>query len=245
MKRIETGHTNEVYRDEDKIVINKVNTGLNHRLKYSNLSEFDFVPKLLRDSDEKQEWEYIDGEILSKPSNEDLTQLAQLIRKIHKSDVKLPKNNLRERIKTYLRVIHDKYVHVPEIEDNWKLMMNLLAKMGNKNPVHNDIWWQNILKDSNNKLWLVDWEYATMGDKHFDLAYYIESALLNEEQEEVFLNAYNETEDFQAYIPQWMNRYKMFVNWLTLIWCYAQDELPFPVEGLKKRINILKKMLYK
>lgn len=244
MKKITTGYTNDVFQDEEKILVIKNNNGFNHKINYLLLKEFDFVPELISNNKEKQEWKFVEGKMLDKPTNTDLVNLASILRKVHLSDVKFPKNNLRERIKTYLIIIHDKLLNIPEIEDNWKLMNNLLAKMGHKNPIHNDVWWQNIIKGGDSKLWLVDWEYATMGDKHFDLAFYIESALLSAEQEKVFLEAYNSHDSYQAYIPQWMDRYKMFVNWFTLIWAYAQEELPFPVENLKNRITQLKIKIY-
>lgn len=244
MKKIETGHTNEVFQDGNRVLIKKNNNGLNHRIKYQHLKEFDFVPELISDSQDEQEWVFIEGETLKNPNKDDLKQLAEILRKIHTSDVKFPKNNLRTRIKRYLDEIHGKFIHIPEIEDNWRLMNNLINKMGSLNPSHNDIWWENLIKDKENKIWIVDWEYATMGDKHFDLAYYIESAQLSKDDEETFLAAYNNTEDFQAYIPQWMDRYKMFVNWLTLIWATAQDKEPFPLDGIKNRINELKHILY-
>ena len=245
MKLIKTGHTNKVYKEENKIIIEKNNNKLNHRLKYETLKEFDFVPKLLKNSKETLEWEFIDGELLAKPTKEDLMQLGLMVRKTHKSEIKLPKNNLRERVRTYLKIIHDKYLNIPEIEQNWKTMNKLITHMNNINPVHNDIWWENILKDKNNKLWLIDWEYATMGDKHFDLAFYIESSELTKEQEEIFLKSYNSLDNYNAYIPEWMNKYKMFVNWLTLLWAYSQEELPFPLDKIKQRINDIKKVLNK
>ena len=246
MIKIETVHTNEVFKDGDKIVVKKNNNDFNHKLNYKLLKEFNFVPELINDADEETTWQYIDGDVLKEPSYEDLANIAKIMRTVHTSDIKLPKNNLKQRIASYLRIIHDnKFLKILKNENNWKYMMRLLSQMSSKNPTHNDVWWQNIIKDKNNKLWLIDWEYATMGDKHFDLAYYIESNYLTEDEENVFLSAYNATEDFQAYIPQWMDRYKLLVNWITLIWAYAQDTLPFPLEKVTARINELSKKLYK
>lgn len=246
MERIKSGHTNKVFKDGDKVIVNKTMTSFNHKINYNLLKKFDFVPELIENNEKQIIWKYVDGENLAKPNYEDLSKIAKILRKIHTSDIKLPKNNLKQRIQAYLRIIHEnKFLNIPAIENNWKYMMRLLSKMSNQNPCHNDVWWENIIKDKNDKIWIVDWEYATMGDKHFDLAYYIESNYLNEDEENVFLSSYNATEKFQAYIPQWMDRYKLLVNWITLIWAYAQESLPFPINKIENRINELSAKLYK
>lgn len=241
MKKVEMGFTNKnKYIDGDVFIIEKTKNGFNHRFDYNILKEFDFAPKVVEDSEDVVKFEYIKGEILTNPTGSDLITLGSMLRKLHKSTVKLPQNNLRDRIRWYLSVIHAKKLHVPEIEDNWSKMNKLISQMNRINPSHNDLWMQNIIKTKENKLFIVDWEYATMGDKHFDLAYYIEAQQLNEEQEAIFLASYNSSDDFQAWIPEWMPRYKMFVNWLGLIWALHFPEAPFDVTKLKKRINELK-----
>ena len=244
MRKIETGHTNKVFEENGEIIIQKNHTGFNHKIDYRLLSSLDFVPKLISNNENEQRWEKIEGEILEKPTYDDIVQIAKSMRKVHKSELKFPKNNLRQRANAYLKIIHEKGIHVSEIEDNWKYMMRLLSKMNNQNPSHNDIWRKNLIKDKNGKIWFVDWEYATMGDKHFDLAFYIESQYLTDDEENILLQAYNATENFQAYIPQWMDRYKLLVNWITLIWAYAQEVLPFSVEPVQKRVRELAKKLY-
>ena len=242
MKKINKGHTNKIkYIDGDTFVVSKTKNGFNHRIDYKILNEFDFAPKVLEDTDEKIVFDKKDDVWLTKPNKDDLRALGLMIRKIHMSELKFPKNNLREIIKARLKIIHDKKMHVPVIEDNWAKMNKLLGRMGRLNPCHNDLWMENILKDKDGKLWIVDWEYAAMGDKHFDLAYYIESQRLNEEEEMIFLDSYNSQDDYQAWIPEWMNGYKMFVHWYTLIWAYSQKTMPFDVSWMEKRFNELKK----
>lgn len=241
--KIHLGHTNKNkhFDESGNLVIEKNYTTFNHRLDYSATQVFDFVPRLISDNEKQMTWEYIEGDVLSNPSDEDLKALGRMLRQIHMSDIKLPGNNLRRRIKEYIRIINDKYLNVPEINEHWKDMHKLMAKMGKLNPTHNDIWWENIIKDPQGKLWIVDWEYATMGDKHFDLAYYIESALLNKEQEKIFLEAYGENDDYNAHIEEWMNEYKIFVNWITLVWAHAQETMPFPLDKIKNRLKELTK----
>lgn len=241
---IKQGFTNKnKFVEDGKITIEKTHTGFNHRFDYKILNEFDFVPNVIQDDEKVLVSDYIDGDVLSNPTDEDLKNVGLMMRKVHKSDLKLPGNNIRRRVKEYIRVINEKFLRIPEIDDNWDLAHKVLKRMGRLNPSHNDVWNQNIVKDKSNKLWLVDWEYASMGDKHFDLAYYIESSYLNEEQERLVLEAYNSLDDYEAYIEEWLPQYKLLVNWLALTWAYAQDELPFPQDKIKQRINELKKTI--
>lgn len=241
MIELKNGFVNKVYRDGNKTIVKKNSDGFNHKINYNSLSEFDFSPKVIKDTKEELIKEFIEGEEVTKATDDDLIQIAKNMRKIHVSELKFPKNNLRARVRAYLNIVHDKHSHIPEIEDNWKKMNSLITKMNNINPCHNDIHPGNLIKDKDNKIWLLDWEYSTMGDKHFDLAFYIESSYIDKDQEKVFLDAYNSTDTYQTYIPQWMHNYKLFVNWLTLIWAKAQDKEPFPLDRIIKRINELSK----
>lgn len=231
---INVGHTNKTkYREGDTFVLVKDKNGFNHNIDYSVLGEFDFVPKLIEETEDKIVWEFIEGEMLKNPTQADLKQLGRMLRTLHKSEVVFPKNNLRKRADEYLKKAHALGRKWPEIEDNWREMITLMNRMGRLNPCHNDVWDQNILKDKNGKLWLVDWEYATMGDKHYDLAFFIESMRLSKEDEKVFLDEYNSHDDYNAYIEEWMPAYKKYVAWITLCWAAAQDQLPFDVEWIK------------
>lgn len=236
--KINRGHTNrEKYKIGDTFVLFKDKNPFNHLIDYSVLSEFDFVPKLIEQTEEKLVWDWIEGEHLTHPTKEDLVELGRILRTLHKSEIKLHKNNLRKRIQSYLKIVHEKGHRIPEIEDNYREMFKLMSRMGNLNPTHNDVWPENIIKDQNGKIWLVDWEYATMGDKHFDIAYLIESMYLDEHEEKIFLDSYNSFDDYNAYIQEWMPLYQRFVNWITIVWAYAQDTMPFDIEPLKKSLN--------
>jgi len=237
--KFENGQTNEVYKKGNEVVVKKVKNKFNHKINYQSLKIFNFVPKLISETKDEIRWEYIDGKMLMKPSDEDLKVIAKQLREVHVSDLKFPGTNLRKRVHEYLRIIHDKYIKDPDVDGPYREMMKLLKNMGHINPLHCDIWGSNIIKSKDNKIYFIDWEYAIMGDKHFDLAYYIESQRLNKKQEKIFLDEYNSHDDYQAYIPEWMDRYKKFVNWLALLWALAQDEIPFDLTYIRNRIHSL------
>jgi hypothetical protein len=38
------------------------------------------------------------------------------MRILHKSKIKLPKNNLRQRVNAYIKIIHEKYLKIKEVD---------------------------------------------------------------------------------------------------------------------------------
>lgn len=77
--------------------------------------------------------------MLENPSDEDLKEVARIMRIIHKSEISLPRNNLRRRVHAYLKIYNEKKIKVPEIDENYREMIKLLSRMGKINPCHNDI----------------------------------------------------------------------------------------------------------
>jgi thiamine kinase-like enzyme len=57
-------------------------------------------------------------------------------------------------------------------------------------PAHNDLLTANFLRDGGNHIQLIDWEYAGMGDRWFDLGNFAVNNELSDEQEEQLLEAY-------------------------------------------------------
>ncbi|MGH2858975.1 MAG: phosphotransferase [Solirubrobacteraceae bacterium] len=60
-------------------------------------------------------------------------------------------------------------------------------------PCHNDLLTANFLLDGDGRLWIVDWEYAGMGDRWFDLGNLAVNNELDEDGEERLLGAYLES----------------------------------------------------
>ena len=64
-----------------------------------------------------------------------------------------------------------------------------LARPSTPRPCHNDLLRANFLDDGEH-LWIIDWEYAAMGDPFFDLGNFAVHHQLTDEQERVLLEAY-------------------------------------------------------
>jgi thiamine kinase-like enzyme len=57
-------------------------------------------------------------------------------------------------------------------------------------PAHNDLLTANFLRDGGNQIQLIDWEYAGMGDRWFDLGNFAVNNELDDDQEAQLLEAY-------------------------------------------------------
>lgn len=79
-----------------------------------------------------------------------------------------------------------------------------------------------MIEDKNKNIFLVDWEYASMGDVHFDLAYFIESSELTKEEEKMFLKAYGDD-----YEEKYLLIHKILVNAFIVLWVNKHAVNPF------------------
>lgn len=234
IKKIEIGYTNESYKQDNIFFQIKKKNGLNHKSDYKQLKNFDFVPKLIEDNDEYSKWEWIDGKHLDiNPSKNDLEQLAQILLKLHNSNVKFTKSNIRKRIETYRKIIKQKNIKIEIIEKLYRKINVILKNIDKTKPIHGDLYKVNMIKTKENKIYLVDWEYSHMGDIHFELAYIIEAFNLDSEKEKIFLEAYN---NYDSYI---LKKHKILVNYITILWLYSQDKLFFSPEHCIKRLENL------
>ncbi|MGL6125159.1 MAG: phosphotransferase [Metamycoplasmataceae bacterium] len=213
--KIEEGHTNLSYKDGNIFVQEKKYDKFNHKIDYKILNEFDFIPKLISQNETENKWEFIDGKI-PEINDKSLVQIARNIKKVHNSNLKFPPFNLAARIKEYRKILYEKKITIPIIHDYYKRINYIIKNQDKSTPIHSDIWDQNLIEDCNGKIFIIDWEYAHMGDKNFELAYIIESLRLNERQESLFLDEY---EDFNY---QFINNHKELVNYLIILWNNAQ-----------------------
>lgn len=220
-QQILKGHTNRSFHEDDHFVQEKVYNGLNHLSNYDGLKQFDFVPKLIDNNQKTSTWEWIDGLPLNQPNDDDLIQLAQLIKKVHQSDLKLTPFLIKKRIVAYRKIYNAKKIKIPIMEKVYRKINLILNNMDKTTPVHGDLWQENLLKTKNKKLYLIDWEYSHMGDHHFELAYIIESFKMSPEQEKIFLNTYED------YNEHFLKKHKLLVHYLTILWLYTYDQLPF------------------
>lgn len=230
------GYTNKTYHDKSRNLFVKVKSydPFNHKIDYKILNTLDFSPKVVFDDAQKLETEWIDGLELNPNNltNEQLKIIGKELITLHNSKLKFPKQNqIARRFKNYLQKISSLNKKVPIIDRYYNKLNTFLKNIDTSAPCHNDLWLFNMIF-KNNIVYITDWEYASMGDVHFDLAYFIESSNLTKDQEEVFFEAYGDD-----YEPKYLLIHRIIVNALIVLWINSHEINPFSDEIYNKRVE--------
>ncbi|MDK2819635.1 MAG: phosphotransferase [Mycoplasmataceae bacterium] len=232
-KKITNGHTNTSYKEGDFFLQEKKLNKFNHKIDYEILKEFDFIPKLIYQTDKENKWEFIYGSI-PEINDSTLIKIADSIKQVHNSKITFPPFNISARIKEYRKILWEKGIKIPIIHDYYKRINYILKNQDKNTPIHGDIWDQNLIEDKYGKIFIVDWEYAHMGDKNFELAYIIESLKLSDEQETIFLEQYDD------YNYQFLKNHKELVNYLIILWNNSQTIKYFEDDEFIKKLEKFK-----
>lgn len=230
------GYTNKTYHDKSRNLFVKVKSydPFNHKIDYKILNTLDFSPKVVFDDAQKLETEWIDGLELNPNNltNEQLKIIGKELITLHNSKLKFPKQNqIARRFKIYLQKISSLNKKVPIIDRYYNKLNTFLKNIDTSAPCHNDLWLFNMIF-KNNIVYITDWEYASMGDVHFDLAYFIESSNLTKDQEEVFFEAYGDD-----YEPKYLLIHRIIVNALIVLWINSHEINPFSDEIYNERVE--------
>ncbi|WP_434342608.1 phosphotransferase [Mycoplasma capricolum] len=226
--KITKGGTNVSYRIDNTFLQIKNYNNFNHQINYELLKDFDFVPKLISNDQKEIVWEYVEG-------NEPVVDLNNIkiitnqIKQLHNSNLNFPKNNLKQRVQYYRQKMVELNSGIEIIDKYANLIDDILDKMEYSTPLHNDLFPFNMI-ETKNKIYFVDWEYATMGDKHFELAYLIETSNMNSECEKVFLDLYNDYDSYKLLLN------KIFVNYIVILWIRTQTSAPYNTTFFEQKI---------
>ena len=132
---------------------------------------------------------------LRKP--ETLAEVARDLRKFHDSGTELPTEFDSFRlVEEYAESGRANGSEPPEGYDDALALADRIEKAidGQEEhqpvPSHNDLLTANFLRDGGEHIQLIDWEYAGMGDRWFDLGYFAVNNELDDEQEAQLLEAY-------------------------------------------------------
>ena len=122
--------------------------------------------------------------------------VSQIIKQLHESSIVFENEfNVFEEIELYEDIINqlngkffDDYIIVKEKVMNLKA---LIKEYGARYvPSHNDTLPDNFVKDTNGRLYLIDWEYSGINEEMWDLAAHTLEAEFSEEEEREFLRYY-------------------------------------------------------
>jgi thiamine kinase-like enzyme len=124
-----------------------------------------------------------------------LVDVAADLRRIHGARKELPSTFSAFRIvETYARTGAERGATVPPAYEQAHQSARRIeeAFSGAEHapvPCHNDLLAANFLHDGE-RLWIVDWEYAGMGDRYFDLGNFAVNNELGPDEEQALLTAY-------------------------------------------------------
>ncbi|AJK51903.1 phosphotransferase [Mycoplasma capricolum subsp. capripneumoniae] len=226
--KITKGGTNVSYRIDNTFLQIKNYNNFNHQINYELLKDFDFVPKLISNDQKEIVWEYVEGNEPVVDLN-NIKAITNQIKQLHNSNLNFPKNNLKQRVQYYRQKMVELNSGIEIIDKYANLIDDILDKMDHSTPLHNDLFPFNMI-ETKNKIYFVDWEYATMGDKHFELAYLIETSNMNSECEKVFLDLYNDYDSYKLLLN------KIFVNYIVILWIRTQTSAPYNTTFFEQKI---------
>jgi thiamine kinase len=107
-------------------------------------------------------------------SEENLARIAEVLRALHALPVpeQVQATDLRKIVCDYWATLMARglsaQVGTPEVRERARQLVAQLEEDATLRLCHNDVHHLNLIDDG--RLWLVDWEYAGIGDTYFDLA---------------------------------------------------------------------------
>jgi thiamine kinase-like enzyme len=140
---------------------------------------------------------YVDGEV----GKVDVDRVGAALRRLHDGPDFPGRFDSFRVVETYRTTAREHGVGVPSAYERAKELADQIESRRSRAPLrpcHNDLLNANFIDDGV-RLWLVDWEYAGMGDPFFDLGNFAVNHELTEESERVLLSAYG-SDDAEALV---------------------------------------------
>ncbi|CUO43378.1 phosphotransferase [Clostridium disporicum] len=174
--------------DEIKNAVYANKVGVDAELIYFNEDSGIKISKFIENA------ETLSPDAAKKQHNMEL--VSGVLRKLHNSTEVMNNNfDIYGKIEKYEELakeangkFFDDYYEVKEKVVYLSKVMNELDV--ELRPCHNDTIAENFIKSDNNRIYLIDWEYAGMNDPMWDLAAHCLENSFTEEEEELFLKLY-------------------------------------------------------
>jgi thiamine kinase-like enzyme len=140
---------------------------------------------------------YVDGEV----GKVDVDRVGAALRRLHNGPDFPGRFDSFRVVEAYRTTAREHGVGVPSAYERGKELADQIERRRSRAPLrpcHNDLLNANFIDDGV-RLWLVDWEYAGMGDPFFDLGNFAVNHELTEESERALLSAYG-SDDAEALV---------------------------------------------
>lgn len=148
---------------------------------------------------------FIEGETLTPETMKDpenLKKIAVSLKRLHGAHSFSGEFSTFDTVRDYSNKAYLRNVTFPEeFNTAIRIMDDIEKALGSQSstkvPCHNDLLAANFIKDSE-KIWVIDWEYAGMGNPYFDLANFAVNQSLSDDEIKQFIELYG-TEDSDAF----------------------------------------------
>lgn len=141
---------------------------------------------------------YVEGEV----GRVGVDEVAALLRRFHDGRPIAGRFDSFRVVEDYARLASDYGVQAPAAYARAKEVADRIAARRGRvelRPCHDDLLAANFIHDGT-RVWIVDWEYAGMGDPAFDLANFSVNNGLDEDGDRALLEAYGGGVDYEIHI---------------------------------------------
>ena len=149
---------------------------------------------------------YIEGEV----GKVDVERVGAALRRLHDGPTFPGRFDSFRVVEAYCATAHAHGVGVPSAYERAKEIANQIERRRTDAPLrpcHNDLLNANFIDDGAS-LWLVDWEYAGMGDPFFDLGNFAVNHELADESELALLSAYGSDDADALVLMRFMSDFR-------------------------------------
>ncbi len=165
------------------------------RIATRTAAELGIAPRLITGDEHSLVTEYLAAQASDASAIQAAPEpVADALQRFHASGAELPARFwVPDLLDTYAEIVHRRGGHFPEVYDEARELMRRVARalpLEDPVPCHNDLLPGNVLLAGDGRVMLVDWEYAGMGHRMFDLANLAAGAELSEAGERRLLAAY-------------------------------------------------------
>jgi thiamine kinase-like enzyme len=149
---------------------------------------------------------YVDGEV----GKVDVAQVGAALRRLHDGPAIPSRFDSFRVVEVYRAIADERGVEVPPAYEHARELAQRIEQRRRDAPLcpcHNDLLNANFIADGA-RLWLVDWEYAGMGDPYFDLGNFAVNHELDADGERVLLSCYGGGEGEALVLMRFMSDFR-------------------------------------
>ena len=188
--RVPGNGTGEMISREDEIrnAVYANEVGVDSELVYFNEKSGIKISRFIENA------ETLSPEATKKQNN--MIMVCDILRKLHNYNRKMANDfDIYGKIEQYENLANEVnaifFNDYYEVKDKVLFLKNIMAELDVKlAPCHNDTIAENFIKSGEDKMYLIDWEYAGMNDPMWDLAAHSLENKFSEDEEELLLNIY-------------------------------------------------------